>query len=126
ISIRPTQKQLEGSGLIGKLPFKIREWVNLNAGPDIIQGFRARSIDLASNAGIPPIQARAINFQARIVAVQAVPIPIYTFATTPASGINGLGDLKGKKIAFSQGQAQGVVVLRTLKELGLKHTDVTL
>ena len=126
IAIRPTQKQLEGSGLISKLPFKVKEWVNLGAGPDIIQGFRARSIDLANNAGIPPIQARAINFQAQIVAVQTVPIPIYKLATNPGSGINALGDLKGKKIAFSQGQAQGVVVLRTIKELGLKNTDVTL
>src|SRR5438552_1419284 len=87
ISIRTTQKQLEGSGLIAKLPFKVKEWVNLGAGPDIIQGFRARSIDLANNAGIPPIQARAINFPARIVAVQTVPVPIYKLATIPGSGI---------------------------------------
>jgi sulfonate transport system substrate-binding protein len=126
ISIRTTQKQLEGSGLIAKLPFKVKEWVNLGAGPDIIQGFRAKSIDVANNAGIPPIQARAINFPARIVAVQTVPIPIYKFATIPGSGIASLGDIRGKKIAFSQGQAQGVVVLRTIKELGLKNSDVTL
>jgi sulfonate transport system substrate-binding protein len=126
IAIRPTQKQLEASGLIGALPFRVKEWVNLGAGPDIIQGFRARSIDIANNAGIPPIQARAIHFDAKIVAVQTVPVPIYTFATTPGSGISTLADLRGKKIAFSQGQAQGVVVLRTLKELGLKHSDVTL
>lgn len=126
IAIRPTQKQLEGSGLIAKLPFQVKEWVNLGAGPDIIQGFRAKSIDIANNAGIPPIQARAINFDAKIVAVQTVPIPIYQLATIPGSGIDTLADIKGKKIAFSQGQAQGVVVLRTIKELGLKNSDVTL
>ncbi|GAA0898166.1 ABC transporter substrate-binding protein [Virgisporangium aurantiacum] len=126
ISIRTTQKQLEGSGLIGKLPFQVKEWINLGAGPDIIQGFRAKSIDIANNAGIPPIQARAINVDAKIVAVQSVPIPIYKLATIPGSGINSLADIKGKKIAFSQGQAQGVVVLRTIKELGLKNSDVTL
>lgn len=126
ISIRTTQKQLEGSGLAAKLPFRVKEWINLGAGPDIIQGFRARSIDVANNAGIPPIQARAINFDAKIVAVQTVSIPIYQLAVIPGSGINSLADLKGKKIAFSQGQAQGVVILRTLKELGLKNTDVTL
>jgi sulfonate transport system substrate-binding protein len=126
IAIRPTQKQLEGSGLIGKLPFQVKEWVNLGAGPDIIQGFRAKSIDIANNAGIPPIQARAINFDAKIVALQSVPIPIYKLATIPGSGISSPADIKGKKIAFSQGQAQGVVVLRTIKELGLKNSDVTL
>jgi sulfonate transport system substrate-binding protein len=60
------------------------------------------------------------------VAVQSVPIPIYKLATIPGSGISSPADIKGKKIAFSQGQAQGVVVLRTLKELGLKNSDVTL
>lgn len=126
IAIRPTQKQLEGSGLIGTLPFQVKEWVNLGAGPDIIQGFRARSIDLANNAGIPPIQARAINVEAKIVAVQTVPTPIYKLATIPGAGIDTPADIKGKKIAFSQGQAQGVVVLRTIRELGLKNSDVTL
>lgn len=126
ISIRTTQKQLEGSGLINKLPFRVKEWINLGAGPDIIQGFRAKSIDVANNAGIPPIQARAINFEAQIVAVQTVPIPIYQLAAIPGSGISTLADIKGKKVAFSQGQAQGVVVLRTIKELGLKNSDVTL
>jgi sulfonate transport system substrate-binding protein len=126
ISIHTSQKQLEGAGLLDTLPFRVKDWPNLSAGPDVIQGFRARSIDLASNAGVPPIQARAINYDAKIVAVQAVPVPIYKFATAPGSSISSLPDLKGKKIAFSQGQAQGVVVLRTLKELGLDKRDVTL
>jgi len=126
ISIRTTQKQLEGSGQLSKLPFHVKEWINLGAGPDIIQGFRAKSIDLANNAGIPPIQARAINFEAKIVAVQTVSAPIYTFAAIPGANINTLADLKGKRIGFSQGQAQGVVVLRTLKELGLSNSDVKL
>jgi sulfonate transport system substrate-binding protein len=126
IAIHIGQKQLEGAGLLGTLPFQVSAWPNLTAGPDIIQGFRAHSIDVASNAGVPPIQARAINYDAKIVAVQTVPVPIYKFATAPGSSISSLSDLKGKKIAFSQGQAQGVVVLRTLKELGLNNRDVTL
>ncbi|MFC7480468.1 ABC transporter substrate-binding protein [Luedemannella flava] len=126
ISIRTTQIQLQTSGQLDKLPFHVKEWINLGAGPDIIQGFRARSIDLANNAGVPPIQARAINYDAKIVAVQTVNKPIYTFAAVGGSNVNTLADLKGKRIGFSQGQAQGVVVLRTLKELGLSNKDVTL
>jgi sulfonate transport system substrate-binding protein len=126
IAIHPTQVALQASGEIGKLPFQVTDWPNLSAGPDIIQGFRARSIDLASNAGIPPIQAAAINVQARIVGVQTKQKPLYTYATAPGSGINAITDLRGKKIGFSQGQAQGVVVLRTLKEQGLTPKDVEL
>jgi len=126
IAIHPTQVALQASGEIAKLPFQVTDWPNLSAGPDIIQGFRAHSIDLASNAGIPPIQAAAINVKARIVAVQTKQKPIYTYATAPGAAITAITDLRGKKIGFSQGQAQGVVVLRTLKEQGLTRLDVRL
>lgn len=128
ISVHTAQLQLAGSGLDKKLPFTVSSWPNLSAGPDVIQGFRAHSVDLAGNAGIPPIQAQAIKVGARIVAVQTRDHPIYTFATAPGSGdaIASAEDFRGKKIAFSQGQAQGVVVLRALKEAGLKNSDVSL
>ena len=126
ISIHLTHVSLKASGELGKLPFKVRDWPNISAGPDVIQGFRARSIDLASNAGIPPIQAEAIKVAAKIVAVQTKKAPIYTYATAPGTPVKDLADLRGKKIGFSQGQAQGLVVLRTLKEQGLKASDVQL
>lgn len=126
ISIHATKVALQASGQLGKLPFTVRSWPNIAAGPDVIQGFRAKSIDLASNAGIPPIQAHAINVDARIVAVQTRRVPIYVFATAPGAAVAGVGDLRGKKIGFSQGQAQGLVVLRTLKEQGLTPKDVQL
>ncbi|WP_326558337.1 ABC transporter substrate-binding protein [Micromonospora sp. NBC_01796] len=126
IAIHTSHLQLQAAGLLDDLPFVVRDWPNISAGPDVIQGFRANSIDLASNAGIPPIQARAIGFDAKIVAVQARTKPNYQLATAPGAAIGGLSDLRGKKIGFSQGQAQGVVVLRTLKQLGLGTDDVTL
>jgi sulfonate transport system substrate-binding protein len=126
ISIHQTHVALRTSGELGKLPFRVRDWPNIQAGPDVIQGFRARSIDLATNAGIPPIQARAINLDARIVAVQTRKDPLYVLATAPGSTVGGVGDLRGRKIGFSQGQAQGLVVLRTLKEQGLTPKDVKL
>ncbi|MEU6946515.1 ABC transporter substrate-binding protein [Streptomyces sp. NPDC046316] len=126
IAVRTSRIQFAESGLSKELPFKVSEWPNLSAGPDIIQGFRARSIDLASNAGIPPIQAHAIGVAARIVAVQVRRKPTYVFATAPGSSISGVEDFRGKKIGFSQGQAQGVVVLRALKKAGLTPKDVQL
>ncbi|GIF14518.1 ABC transporter substrate-binding protein [Actinoplanes teichomyceticus] len=126
ISIHTTQVALQAAGEIDKLPFKVKDWPNISAGPDVIQGFRARSIDLAANAGIPPIQAAAINVDARIVAVQTKKEPQYTYVTAPGNPVAGITDLRGKKIGFSQGQAQGLVVLRTLKEQGLTPKDVEL
>jgi sulfonate transport system substrate-binding protein len=109
-----------------ELPFKVSSWVNIGAGPDVINAFRAKSLDLANNAGIPPIQAHYQGFDAKIVAINITRKPNYLFATKPGSGIRSVADFKGRKLAFSQGQAQGVVLLRALKKAGLKYDDVTL
>ncbi|MER6082359.1 ABC transporter substrate-binding protein [Streptomyces sp. NPDC001833] len=108
------------------LPFTVSSWVNIGAGPDVINAFRAQSLDLANNAGIPPIQAQYQGFAAKIVAIELTRKPNYLFATKPGSDIRTVAEFKGKKLAFSQGQAQGVVLLRALKEAGLAYDDVKL
>ncbi|NEA46217.1 ABC transporter substrate-binding protein [Streptomyces sp. SID10815] len=109
-----------------ELPFTVSDWLNIGAGPDVINAFRAHSLDLANNAGIPPIQAHFQGYDARIVAINVTRRPNYLFATKPGSDIRTARDFAGKKLAFSQGQAQGVVLLRALKEAGLTYDDVKL
>jgi sulfonate transport system substrate-binding protein len=117
--------QLKLSGQ-DKLPFTVSNWVNLGAGPDIINAFRANSLDLANNAGIPPIQAHYQGFGAKIVAINITRKPTYVFATAPGSDIRSVAEFKGRRLAFSQGQAQGVVLLRALKKAGLSYSEVKL
>jgi sulfonate transport system substrate-binding protein len=109
-----------------ELPFKVSSWLNIGAGPDVINAFRAKSLDLANNAGIPPIQAHFQGFDAKIVAINVTRKPNYLFATKPGSDITDVEEFRGKKLAFSQGQAQGVVLLRALKKAGLAYDDVKL
>ncbi|MFD9561577.1 ABC transporter substrate-binding protein [Streptomyces sp. NPDC059994] len=119
------QLQFKLAGL-NDLPFTVSSWLNIGAGPDVINAFRAKSLDLANNAGIPPIQAHYQGYAAKIVAIGITRKPNYLFATKPGSGIEDVHGFKGKKLAFSQGQAQGVVLLRALKKAGLTHDDVKL
>ncbi|MET7457093.1 ABC transporter substrate-binding protein [Streptomyces sp. NPDC005574] len=111
---------------LGDLPFEVGAWANIGAGPDVINAFRAKSLDVANNAGIPPIQAHYQGYDAKIVAINVTRKPNYLFATRPGSDIRTTADFRGRKLAFSQGQAQGVVLLRALKEAGLKYDDVKL
>jgi sulfonate transport system substrate-binding protein len=111
---------------LGELPFEVGNWLNIGAGPDVINAFRAKSLDLANNAGIPPIQAHYQGFDAKIVAINITRKPNYLFATKPGSDIRSVGDFKGRRLAFSQGQAQGVVLLRALKKAGLAYDEVEL
>ncbi|MET9729388.1 ABC transporter substrate-binding protein [Streptomyces sp. NPDC006458] len=125
-SFQGTQQLQFKLAKLGKLPFEVSSWVNVAAGPDVINAFRAQSLDLANNAGIPPIQAHFQGFDAKIVAINITRKPNYVFATKPGSDIRTVADFKGRKLAFSQGQAQGVVLLRALKKAGLAYDDVQL
>ncbi|GAA0936790.1 ABC transporter substrate-binding protein [Pseudonocardia zijingensis] len=117
---------LELSGLLDDLPFTVAEWVNLGAGPDIINAFRAESLDVGLNAGIPPIQAHYQGFDAKIVGVRHTREPKYLLATRPGSPIGDVADFRGARLAFSQGQAQGVVLLRALQQAGIHPDEVQL
>lgn len=122
---RQTQLQLEAAGsAIDPLAFTVDEWVNAAAGPDVIQAFRAGALDIANNAIIPPIQAHDIGFDASIVAVLERPAPSYIFTTAPGVDLESFEDLRGKRIAFSQGQSQGDTVLRTLQTAGIEYDEV--
>ena len=124
-----TKVALTLSGELAKLPFKV-EWANISGGPQTIEAFRAKALDIGSVADIPPIHAQWTGLDVRIVAAKfrldPVGHPIYVIATAPGSGIAKLEDLKGRKIAFSPGQAQGALVLRVLKKLNLRHDEVQL
>jgi sulfonate transport system substrate-binding protein len=120
------QLQLELAGLTTDLPFTVSSWPNIGAGPDVINAFRADALEVGNNAGIPPIQAHYQGLDARIVAVCLTRKPTYVFATKPGSEIETVDDFAGRKLAFSQGQAQGVVLLRALAEAGIAQDDVDL
>ncbi|MFE3541864.1 ABC transporter substrate-binding protein [Nocardia sp. NPDC059177] len=126
IAANTARVALTASGEIGKLPFTVSSWPAVGAGPDVIQAFRGGSVDLATNAGIPPIHAHATGFDAKIVAVKVRTKPLLKLATAPGTDIHSLADLRGKKIAFSPGQAQGIVVLRTLRAAGIRADEVEL
>jgi sulfonate transport system substrate-binding protein len=120
------QLQLQLSGLINTLPFSVSGWPNLSAGPDVLAAFRAGSLDLGINAGIPPIEAYDQGYETRIVGINLTRSPTYVFATKPHSTIESVADFRGKNLAFSQGQAQGVVLLRALAQAGIGNKDVNL
>ncbi len=120
------QLELKLSGLINSLPFNVSSWPNIGAGPDVLAAFRAGSLDLGVNAGIPPIEAHNQGYETRIVAINLTRRPTYVFATKPHSTIESVAEFRGRNLAFSQGQAQGVVLLRALEQAGISTQDVKL
>jgi sulfonate transport system substrate-binding protein len=123
-----TQKALQLSGQLDQLPFV--EWANLSGGPQTTEAFRAGALDAGSVAEIPPIHARWTGLQVKIIAsrfrVDPLHHPVYEFGVAPGVAASSLADFRGKKIAYSPGQAQGALVLKALRQAGLTKADVEL
>lgn len=109
---------------------KYVQFANLSGGPQTTEAFRAHALDLGSVAEIPSINATWTGLHVKIVAskFRQDPIghPIYQLGIAPGTSVKTLGDLRGKKIAYSPGQAQGALILKVLKKAGLTKDDVKL
>ncbi|MFC5834253.1 ABC transporter substrate-binding protein [Nonomuraea insulae] len=124
----PTKVALQLSGEIDKFSFTV-EWANLSGGPQTSEAFRAGALDVGAVAEIPAIHATWTGLPVKIVAskFRKDPIghPTYELGIAPGVSVKTLADLRGKKIAYSPGQAQGALVLKVLKKAGLTKDDVT-
>ncbi|MBB5081617.1 ABC transporter substrate-binding protein [Nonomuraea endophytica] len=125
----PTKVALELSGEIDKFSFPI-EWANLSGGPQTSEAFRADALDVGAVAEIPAIHATWTGLPVKIIASRfrkdPLAHPTYELGIAPGVHVKTLADLRGKKIAYSPGQAQGALVLKVLKKAGLTKQDVTL
>ncbi|WP_112242018.1 ABC transporter substrate-binding protein [Kribbella monticola] len=124
-----TQKALELSGQLDKVSSFV-QFANISGGPQTIEAFRAHALDVGSVAEIPSIHATWTGLHVKIVASKfrqdPIKHPIYELGVAPGVNVKTLTDLRGKKIAFSPGQAQGALVLKVLKKAGLTKDDVKL
>ncbi|MEQ7129158.1 ABC transporter substrate-binding protein [Actinopolymorpha sp. B11F2] len=122
-----TKVAMELSGESERVSFEI-EWANISGGPQTTEAFRAGALDIGAVADIPPIHATWTGLDVRIVAAQfrkdPVHHPIYQLGVAPGVMVDSIDDLRGKKIAYSPGQAQGALILRVLAKAGLAKTDV--
>ncbi|GIJ24490.1 ABC transporter substrate-binding protein [Micromonospora lutea] len=123
------QKAIEFSGEAEKFSFEV-EWANISGGPQTLEAFRAKALDIGSVADIPPIHSHWTNIPTKIVAskFRQDPLnhPIYRLGVAPGVTVTTLADIRGKKVAYSPGQAQGALVLRVLHKAGLAKEDVKL
>lgn len=124
-----TQWVFERNGWDKRLPFTIR-WAQITGGPDVTEAFHARALDVGVGANVPPLHAHWVGLPVKIVAIRQrhdpLNFPAFVWGIAPGAKITQLTDLKGKRIAFSPSQVQGLIVIQTLQALGLSVKDVTL
>lgn len=123
LSASGIQKQLDAEGVH-------IQYANISGGPDSIAAFRGNKLDCSSVADIPSLFAAWTGTKTEIVSqsvtINPLQYPVYKLGVAPGVSVKSLADLKGKKIAYSAGQAQGALVLRVLQKAGLTQKDVDL
>lgn len=119
-----SQALLTAAGLIGKLPFKV-DWSDFTAGPPMLQAMSAGAVDIGAVGDAPPVFAAAGG--SRIAVVSALRAnPLGTAILVPAgSPIHTVAQLRGKRIAVTEGSSSNYHLLAALTRAGLSIHDVT-
>lgn len=116
---------LTAAGLIGKLPFKVT-WANFTSGPPMLQAMGAGSVDVGVVGNSPPVFAAAGGSKIAIVGALKSGTHGDVLLVPKGSGIRAIAQLRGKRIAVTQGSAADYHLLTVLKKAGLSVHDVTL
>jgi sulfonate transport system substrate-binding protein len=119
------QTLMAASGEGAKLGSKVT-YANFLGGPAVLEAFRAGALDLATVGNTPPVQAQAAGERILIVAAVQASGSAYGIALRPGLSLTRLEDLRGQRIAYSEGTARQPFVLNALKLAGLTRKDVTL
>lgn len=116
---------MQASGELNRLGFHV-EFANFTGGPAILEALRAGAVDVASVGDTPPIQALVAREDVPIILARQNNPSSTRLAVAPGKPIRKLADLRGAKIAYAEGTAQQVIVLRALEKAGLTTADVDL
>lgn len=91
-------------------------------GPAINEAFANGQLDFSSYGGLPNIVGRGAGLRTRVLAAYGTS-PTYIVARN-GSGIEGIADLKGRKIALSRGTILQLSLASVLERQGLSEEDV--
>ncbi|MFJ4620673.1 ABC transporter substrate-binding protein [Streptomyces sp. NPDC088812] len=116
---------LHAAGQDEDFPYTVK-YATFQGGPAVLEAFRAGEADAGFVSDAPVVFAQAHDQDVKITGVvQNSPDATHLW-TSPDSGVKDLTDLKGKKIAYTEGTTFQAAVLNALKKAGLSTGDVTL
>jgi sulfonate transport system substrate-binding protein len=118
------QALLQAAGLISKLPFKAN-WSDFTSGPPMLQAMGSGTVDIGGVGNAPPVFAASGGENIEVVGARETN-PLGGAIVVPQnSPIHTLAQLRGKRIAISQGSSDDYHLLTVLQSLGLSTHDVT-
>jgi sulfonate transport system substrate-binding protein len=116
---------LTAAGLIHKLPFHAT-FSDFTSGPPMLQAMGAGAVDIGAVGNSPPVFAAAGGSQITIVGAMKSTPAGSAIVVPESSPIHSIADLKGKRIAVTQGSSANYHLLTVLDKAHLSVKDVTI
>jgi sulfonate transport system substrate-binding protein len=101
------------------------EWAEFGSGPPLLEAMRAGAVDLGAVGDTPPIFAQAAGSPILYAAAQPVTGAGQGLLVPAGSPARSVHDLKGRRIAFTQGSSAHLFVVQALAAAGLSLADIT-
>ncbi|WP_027059251.1 sulfonate ABC transporter substrate-binding protein [Mesorhizobium loti] len=101
------------------------KWVEFTAGPPLVEALNVGAVDVGYTGDAPPIFGQSAG--ANIVYVAAMPPNGDGEAVfvKPASPIQSVADLKGKRVGVGKGTSAHNLLVATLEKAGLPYDQIT-
>lgn len=102
------------------------EFQVFNSGPEIIEAFKAGTVDFGISAAMPIINAKAAGGDLKVIGTYKTTEQGNALVARNDRGIKTVADLKGKNVGYAAGTTVHLLALKMLEGAGLKETDVNL
>ena len=115
----------------GRLPARLAsigvtgiDWAQFSSGPPLLEAMRAGAIDLGAVGDTPPVFAQAAGSPIIYAAAQPVSGAGEGLLVAAGSAFRTIGDLKGRRIAFTKASSAHLFLVKALETAGLTLGDI--
>ncbi|NGO06447.1 ABC transporter substrate-binding protein [Streptomyces sp. HC44] len=114
---------LRAAGELENLDYKIK-WSTFTSGPPLLEAVNAKAVDIGGVGNTPPVFAAGADSKISVVAAWHGTSKGEAILVPTNSSLRTTEQLKGKAVAVAQGSSAHYQLVASLKEAGLKLSDV--
>lgn len=127
-SAKTTEALLAAAGEDDGMDYKVEYSLFPTGGGGFMEAVPSGSVDVAQMADTPPIFGQVAGVDAKVIGVQSTLADDDSFVeifVPKGSDITSMADLKGKKVALTEGTILQYTVVKALEKAGLSYEDIT-
>lgn len=100
------------------------QWIELPAGPQLLEALAAGSLEFGLTGDSPPVFAQAAGKDLLYVGAEPPKPDSSAILVLPDSPLRRLQDLKGKRVALQKGSSAHYLLVRAVARAGLQWSDI--